>query len=145
MKIKTVFAHCDIPCGIYDPHEAQVAALTVLRMMDLIAESKDPYDIARYAVTKEQHAEKCKHEIRVIWGDYFKDVHLKQYPDLYNLNYRVMQLGSQAKQTKDKKVGKELLETINCIAEIFWETKSIKTKKIKSPYSIEEEIVVPDL
>ena len=30
-------AHCDVPCGIYDPIVAQINALTVVRMMDLMA------------------------------------------------------------------------------------------------------------
>jgi len=71
-------AHCDIPCGIYDPSSAQIAALTVVRMMDLMAdlakgESKNNVDfhnsMDRYITVKEEHAEKAKQEIRIIWGD----------------------------------------------------------------------------
>src|SRR3989338_959812 len=78
-------AHCDIPCGIYDPHHAQVAALTVVRMVNLINELKvssenPPFDerkriisaISRYTKVKEEHAELVKHEVRIIWGDYIK-------------------------------------------------------------------------
>jgi len=82
-------AHCDIPCGIYDPSTAQIAALTVVRMMDLMAEAEakghDNHanfinSMARYIAVKEEHAEKAKHEIRVIWGDYLKHEHLENIP-----------------------------------------------------------------
>ena len=142
---KIVFAHCDIPCGIYDPHEAQVAALTVMRMIDLMDESEDMHDITRYILVKEQHAEKCKHEIRVIFGDYFKDEHIEKHPDLYELNHKVMQLASKVRQGKDRGVAKELLEAVNRIAEIFWESKGVKIKKVNAPYSVQDEIVVPEL
>ncbi|MBI2594377.1 superoxide dismutase, Ni [Candidatus Curtissbacteria bacterium] len=82
---QVVYAHCDVPCGIYDPHEAQMAVHTVLRMtgmiLDLKASSKDPsFDerkriisqIARLTKVKEEHAELVKSEVRIIWGDYFK-------------------------------------------------------------------------
>ena len=140
-----VYAHCDIPCGIYDPNTAQIAALTVIRMMDLLQESKDSHDIIRYVDAKEDHAEKCKHEMRVIYGDYFQKEHFEKYPDLHDLNHQVMQLASKAKQGRDRKVAEELLETINRIAEIFWETKDMKTKRVESPYSVKEEIVLPEL
>ena len=78
-------AHCDIPCGIYDPITAQIAALTVVRMDDLIADLEKAHpekgteyqnSLSRYIAVKEEHAEKVKHEIRVIWGDYIKQQHL---------------------------------------------------------------------
>ena len=140
-----VYAHCDIPCGIYDPHEAQVAVLTVIRMIDLIKETDDSHDIARLTAVKEQHAEKCKHEIRVIWGDYFKEEHFEEYPVLNELTHRIMTLASQAKQGVEREIAEELLVAINEFAEIFWKIKGVETKKVKAPYSPEEEVVYPDL
>jgi nickel superoxide dismutase len=75
-KLEKAYAHCDIPCGIYDPHLAQVSAFTVLRMASLIKQldkNAEDYDhkFSRYVTTKEEHAEQCKHEIRIIYGDYF--------------------------------------------------------------------------
>jgi len=142
---REVYAHCDIPCGIYDPHQAQIAALTVIRMMDLIADTKSEHDIARYIAVKEQHAELCKQEARIIWGDYFKADHTGSHPELNELTHEIMKLASVARQGVDRKDGVKLLEAINKFAEIFWETKGISTKRVKSPYKPEEEIVYPEL
>ena len=148
-------AHCDIPCGIYDPHQAQIGALTVIRMIDLIdhhvneAEKMSRGDfynsVARYIAVKEEHAELTKHEIRVIWGDFVKAAHIEQYPQLHELVHKIMGLGSKARQTIDREAALALLEAVNEFAEIFWQIKGINTKRVKAPYSVTEEIVVPEL
>src|SRR5204863_2324571 len=88
---RDAYAHCDVPCGIYDPHAAQIAALTVVRMCQLAnnlampasgSGDKAAYDtygnsMARYIVTKENHAEICKKEIDILWHDYFRPEHLE--------------------------------------------------------------------
>ncbi|NOY98135.1 MAG: superoxide dismutase, Ni [Chloroflexi bacterium] len=140
-------AHCDVPCGIYDPSTAQIAALTVVRMMDLMAglESEGVAahnSMARYIAVKEEHAEKAKHEIRVIWGDYFKK---DKHPNVDELVHKIMQLGSKARQTADRETGVALVEAINEFAAIFWETKGVATKKAKAPYAPALEMVYPDL
>ena len=147
-------AHCDIPCGIYDPHQSQVAALTVIRMMDLMAELKATHSpesveyqnsIGRYILVKEEHAEMVKREVRVIWGDYIKQEHLDKYPELPGLVHKIMQLGSKARQTTSREMACDLLVAINRFAEIYWETKGIPTKRVKAPYKPGEEIVHPML
>src|SRR3990172_13338107 len=93
---RVAYAHCDIPCGIYDPHHAQIAAHTVIRMIDLIDQiakpgaSAGPKDwdayaskVARHTTVKEQHAELAKHEVRILWGDYFKPEHAQAHPELH--------------------------------------------------------------
>ena len=127
--IQQAKAHCDVPCGIYDPITAQIAALTVVRMIDLIealeGEGKAADNsMSRYVTVKEEHAEKAKHEIRVIWGDYIKPQHVEQYPELHNLTHKIMQLGSKSRQTVDRAAAVEFVETINQFAEIFWATKN---------------------
>ena len=98
-KPKTAYAHCDIPCGIYDPHLAQLAAHTVIMMTQLIEQRKeDAHAVARYAKTKEEHAELCKQEIRIIWGDYFKPEHIQKYPQLHEMTYKIMKAASKARQ-----------------------------------------------
>lgn len=145
-------AHCDIPCGIYDPHLAQVAALTVIRMDDLIADlakaetaDKVVYhnSMSRYIAVKEEHAELCKREVRVIWGDYFKQEHIDKFPELPGLTHKIMQLGSKARQTADREIAMQLLEAVNRFAEIYWETKGIATKRVQAPYKPSEEVVYP--
>ena len=142
---KIVYAHCDIPCGIYDPHAAQMAAHTVIRMVKLLTEAQgDPHKMARLTKVKEEHAELCKHEIRILWGDYFKPEHVEKYPDLHELVWKVMKLGSKARQEVNLQAAEELLETVNKIAEIFWETKGMKTTRIKATfYPTENETVYP--
>jgi nickel superoxide dismutase len=144
-------AHCDIPCGIYDPSTAQIAALTVVRMMDLMADLANGADksnidfhnsMERYITVKEEHAEKAKSEIRVIWGDYFKK---DKHPNVDELVHKIMQLGSKARQTADRETGLALVAAINEFAEIFWGTKDVKIKRAKAPYAPALEMVYPDL
>ena len=142
----TARAHCDIPCGIYDPHSAQVAAQSVLRMAQLIQENKDDHHaLARYVKVKEEHAELCKHEIRIIWGDYVKPEHAEKHPEIHELVWKIMKQASAARQNADVKTAEDLLESINRFAEIFWETKGIPTRRAKAPYPTEGEMVYPEI
>ncbi len=147
-------AHCDVPCGIYDPSTAQIAALTVVRMMDLIADleakggNKDASyrnSMARYIAVKEEHAEKAKHEIRVIWGDYIKAQHIEKHPGVHDLVHKIMQLGSKSRQTAEREAAVQFVEAINQFAEIFWDTKGVTTKRAKAPYAPALEVVYPNL
>jgi nickel superoxide dismutase len=147
-------AHCDVPCGIYDPHQAQIGALTVIRMIDLMTELQQSHDahtlefqnsMARYIMVKEEHAELVKREIRVIFGDYIKQDQLDKFPELPALAHKIYQLGSKARQSADRAVAMDLLNSVNRFAEIFWATKNIPTKKVKAPYKPGEEVVYPVL
>ncbi len=146
LGIEKGYAHCDIPCGIYDPHAAQMSAHTVLRMVNLIQQlDKNAPDyfhkFTRYTMVKEEHAELCKHEIRILWGDYFKEEHVQQFPDLPTLVWKALKLGSQARQNVDENIAKELIEVVMQIAEIFWKTKGKTPKRVPSPYPTGGEIV----
>ena len=154
MGFERARAHCDIPCGIYDPSAAKIAALTVVRMMDLIAdlESKgNPHDAAyhntlgRYVAVKEEHAEKAKHEIRIIWGDYIKQMHMEKHPGVSGVVHNIMMQGSKCRQTTDREAALQLVEAINQFAEIFWDTKGVATKRAKAPYNPPLELVYPVL
>jgi len=147
-------AHCDVPCGIYDPIAAQIDALTVVRMMDLMAAladggEKSRFDfhnsMTRYITVKETHAEKAKHEIRIIWGDFIKDAHVEKYPELPGLVHKIMQLGSKCRQTADRDQGLAFVDAINQFSEIFWSIKEVKTKKANAPYAPSLEMIYPDL
>ncbi len=151
-----VYAHCDIPCGIYDPHEAQIAALTVLRMDQLIGEAVMPptdakpedraayvAKLARYALVKEQHAERVKHEVRVIWGDYITADHLKQVPQLPDLVTKILKQASKARQSTTLADAQELLKQVQEFAELFWQTKGAKTRRQPSLQKSGGELVVP--
>ncbi len=158
---KVAHAHCDIPCGIYDPYHAQLAAHTVLRMDKLIADESakmaaiaNPtteerkefvHKIARYTATKDQHAELAKAEVRIIWGDYFKPEHTEKFPELHSLVWKIMKAGSKGRQETSMAAAEELLENVNKFAEIFWKTKGIETMRVKAPYPTEKELVFPKL
>ena len=123
------YAHCDIPCGIYDPNDAIQAAQTCIRMTELILEKQNDDSlsaknyISRYITVKETHAKKAKDDILIIWTDYFKDNHLEKYPDLHEKVWKACQLGSQVKQNVDMEKAKQFKASLEEIGEIFWETK----------------------
>jgi nickel superoxide dismutase len=147
-------AHCDIPCGIYDPHHALIGALTVIRMIDLMNEMKQAHgadspdyvnNMPRYIMVKEEHAEIVKREVRVIFGDYMKKEQVEAFPELPTLVHKIMQQASKARQSMDRQAAMDLLDKVNRFAEIFWQTKNIPTKRVKAPYKPGEEIVYPVL
>lgn len=151
--IDSVAAHCDIPCKIYDPISAQLAAVSVIRLMDLIAEldAKDALSLAdqaqlsRLVQQKEDHAEKAKHEVRVIWGDYFKQPQFDKYPDTNELVHNIMLAGSACKQHIQRANGEKLLALINDFAAAFWATKDVATYRATCPYPPSETLVYPQL
>ena len=150
---ETVSAHCDIPCGIYDPHAAQIAALTVLRMNQLIAAMEAPNlqdaaarntgfnSMSRYIQVKEEHAEICKKEVDILWHDYFRPEHLEKYPDLHTKVWNANKLASKNKQTVDMQAAQDLLAAVREIAEIFWDTKGVATRVAGSNQTVGGELV----
>ena len=153
---RIAFAHCDIPCGIYDPHEAQLSALTVARMDQLIAELPPPAasakpeeteayqsKLARYTLVKEQHAERCKQELRILWGDYFTADHAKAHPGLHESFFNAMKLASKARQGVVMADAQALLAEVQKIAEIFWQTKGAKTQRVPTMTKVGGEYVLP--
>ena len=154
LKFERARAHCDIPCGIYDPIGAQIAALTVVRMIDLMNDLSSSHNeedeefknsMTRYIMVKEEHAEKVKHEIRVIYGDYIKQQHIDQHPELPGLVHKIYQLGSKSRQTANRDNAVQLVEAVNQFAEIFWATKGIAIKRATAPYKPSLEMVYPNL
>ena len=150
-------AHCDIPCGIYDPHAAQIAALTVIRMVQLIQglakpdanaskEEQDAYanSFGRYVAVKEEHAKIVEHEIIILWTDYFKPEHLQTAPDLHDLVWKTCKLTSTVKQQINMEASQQLLAGVQRIAEIFWQTKGTGTRRQPSLQTAGGEIVYPD-
>ena len=127
---RPVFAHCDIPCGIYDPNSAQLAAKTVFTMVQKINELpkinptvNDRNSFVRMVKVKEEHAELCKREVLILWTDYFKAEHLEKFPDLHDLVWKTAKLCSDNKRAVDEAKAKELIEAVDKIADIFNQTK----------------------
>lgn len=152
-EFDTVSAHCDIPCKIYDPISAQIAALTVIRMVDLIGEIgekaelslNDQAQLARLVAEKEQHAAKVKEEVRIIWGDYFKQPQIEQFPSVHELVHGIMMQASKCKQHIDREAALALLEQVNQFADMFWQSKGMETYRSKAPYLPGEPVVYPKL
>ena len=122
-------AHCDVPCGIYDPHEAEIAAKTVSKMVELMTGLEGSTDQAsrnkfiRCVAVKEQHAEKVKHEVQVIWSDYFKPEHLDAHPDLHDKVWKLLKLAGKNKQNVDAEAAAQLEAAVKEFSDIFWATK----------------------
>lgn len=131
LPLKIVFAHCDAPCGIYDPKPAQIAAATVLKMVEKIKElPSDNLDLnqkanfVRYVWTKEEHARTCKEELLILWTDYFKPEHLARIPNLHEMIWRAAKLCSKNKQEVNLEAAQELVKAVDEIAEIFHSSKA---------------------
>ncbi len=125
-----VFAHCDVPCGIYDPKPAQIAAATVLKMVEkILALPKEmaPSDMnsfVRMVTTKEEHARICKQEILTLWTDFFKPEHLEKFPDLHNKVWNTAKLISENKQHAHLDAAQRLVKAVDEIAEMFEKAKA---------------------
>jgi len=123
-------AHCDIPCGIYDPTPAKIAADTVAKMVEKVnALDKGATDFTtranfvRMIQVKEEHAQICKKELEILWSDYFKPEHLQKYPNLHDTFWKAAKLCSKNKQNVDAAAAAELQATVKEISDIFWATK----------------------
>ena len=118
-------AHCDLPCGVYDPAQARIEAESVKAIQEKYQANEDPVFRTRAILIKEQRADLVKHHLWVLWTDYFKPPHFEKYPQLHTLVNEATKLAgaSGTKGTLEAEVADQLLAKIDEIAEIFWETK----------------------
>jgi nickel superoxide dismutase len=121
----TAYAHCDLPCGIYDPAQARIEAESVKAIEEKYQQNTDPEFRARCLIIKEQRSELVKHHLWVLWTDYFKPPHFEKYPQLHTLFNEATKLAGAAgtKGSSNPSTGDELLGKIEEISKIFWETK----------------------
>ena len=124
LGVTTAAAHCDLPCGVYDPAQARIEAESVHKIMELYADDTDPVFRQRAILIKEERAELVKHHLWVLWTDYFKPEHLDAHPELHDLFWTATKLAGEAKHAVDPTVGQRLLDAIGTIDKIFWETKT---------------------
>jgi nickel superoxide dismutase len=120
-----VHAHCDLPCGVYDPAQARIEAESIKMIIQKVSENDDHDFRTRAILIKEQRAELVKHHLWVLWTDYFKPPHFEKYPELHQLFNEATKLAGAAgaKGTMDAGKAQELLDKIAEIDKIFWETK----------------------
>src|ERR1043165_7721994 len=129
---RVVHAHCDLPCGVYDPAQAKIEAESVKAIQERYAdadskksagETVEDYK-ARCLQIKEERADLVKHHLWVLWTDYFKPEHVEKYPQLHDLFWKATKAAGEAKKSQDPAQGEQLLGLIGEIDKIFWETKA---------------------
>jgi nickel superoxide dismutase len=129
---RVVHAHCDVPCGVYDPAQARIEAESVKAIQERLqdpegkksaTETAEEY-ATRCITIKEERADMVKHHLWVLWTDYFKPEHLEKFPDLHEKFWNATKLAGASKKASDPAQGQSLLEAIDEIGKIFWETKS---------------------
>ena len=127
---KVARAHCDGPCGVYDPASARIAAEAVLSMAKKLVALGDGAGLAtentrsRFIAIKEQQADLVKRELDILWHDYFKPEHTAKYPDLHDTFWQAAKLASKNKTECDPANGEALLATIEKIHNVFWASKN---------------------
>ena len=126
MLVSIAYAHCDLPCGVYDPAQARLEAQSVKACMEKYAASTDADFKARAVAIKEARSNMVKEHLWVLWTDYFKAPHFEKYPELHGLFNSATKLAGAAgtKGTNDVAIADDLLAKIDAIAEIFWATKA---------------------
>src|ERR1700730_5401123 len=112
-------AHCDLPCGVYDPAQARIEAEAIKGIMEKFNESEDDVFKTRAVIIKEQRAELLKHHLWVLWTDYFKPEHLKAYPDLHEIFWKATKAAGEAKKTTEVSFAEDLLSQVQAIDKMF--------------------------
>jgi nickel superoxide dismutase len=121
---RVVHAHCDLPCGVYDPAQARIEAESVKAIQEKYQGNEDAAFRARALDIKEQRAELVKHHLWVLWTDYFKPEHLEKFPQLHQLFWTATKEAGVSKKSEDPAQGQKLLDAIDEIAKVFWDTKA---------------------
>ena len=125
-----VDAHCDVPCGIYDPEQARIEAESCLRIIEKYEASDDPVFRQRCILIKERQADVAKHNLDVLWHDYFKPEHLEQFPDLHDTFWKAAKQASKVKHTVDVEAARELLTLIDRIDEMWKATGGAEKTRV---------------
>lgn len=120
--VKPVYAHCDLPCGVYDPAQAKIEAQSVHQILEKYSSLHDE-DQWRAVIIKEQRLELVKHHLWVLWTDYFKPEHLADHPDLHDLFWRATKQAGAVKKSVDPAESQKLLDLIEEVNNVFQATK----------------------
>jgi nickel superoxide dismutase len=120
---RTVHAHCDLPCGVYDPAQARIEAESVKACQEKYQANPDPVFRERAVTIKEERADLVKHHLWVLWTDYFKPEHLEKFPELHDVFWKATKAAGESKKSEDPAQGQELLDAVGEVDRIFQETK----------------------
>jgi len=128
---RTVHAHCDIPCGVYDPQQARLEAESCYKIIQKFNDSSDELFRQRCTHVKEERAELTKHHIDVMWHDYFKPEHVEKFPDLHDVCWKASKQASQVKRTADIAEAQKLLDLIDRIDHMWRETGGAEATRMQ--------------
>ena len=126
-------AHCDLFCGVYDPAQAKIEAMSCLRTAEKYHASDDEVFRARAIAIKEERAELVKHHLSVLWTDFFGPEHVEQFPNLHDLFWRAIRAASAAKKTMDVEASQTMVDLIDEISDVFWQTEKAKGMGVYPP------------
>ena len=126
-------AHCDLMCGVYDPAQARIEAESVLNACQKYQDSDDPVFRQRCIAIKEERAELVKHHLWVLWTDFFKPHHVDATPGLHGLFWQAAKAAGEAKKSMDVEAAERLIDLIDQIAVVFWNTDEAKTSGLYPP------------
>ncbi|HET8567840.1 MAG TPA: superoxide dismutase, Ni [Candidatus Limnocylindria bacterium] len=127
---RVAYAHCDIPCGIYDPAQARIEAESCYKIIEKYHASSDEVFRARCLVVKEERAELTKHHLDVLWHDYFKPEHAEKFPDMHDTFWKAAKQASKVKQTVELAEAKKLLELIDKIDDAWRKTNGPQNTRV---------------
>lgn len=126
-------AHCDLFCGVYDPAQAKIDAMSVLKTAEKYHGSDDEVFRARCISVKEELAEQVKHHLMVLWADFFTPAHMEEFPQLHDLFWRAIRTAGEAKKSMDPQLGRDLLGLIDEISVVFWSTEKAQGMGVYPP------------
>ena len=132
-QLTVAHAHCDLYCGVYDPAQAKIEAMSVLKIAEKYATSDDEVFKARAIALKEERAEDVKHHLMVLWADFFTAEHREQFPNLDDLFWRAIHQAGEAKKSVDPDDGRKLIALIDEISDVFWQTEKAKGMGVYPP------------
>lgn len=132
-NVTVAHAHCDLYCGVYDPAQAKIEALSCLKTLQKYHDSDDEHFRARCIYVKETRAEEVKHHLMVLWADFFAPDHFAQFPNLHQMFWDAIHGAGDVKKSTDVAVAEKLIEQIDAIADIFWQTEKAKGMGVYPP------------
>ena len=127
------YGHCDLFCGVYDPAQAKIEAMSCLKVAQKYEASDDEVFRARAIAIKEERAELVKHHLSVLWTDFFKPHHVEQFPGLHDLFWRAIKAAGDAKKSMDPAVSQGLIDLIDEISDVFWQTEESAATGVYPP------------
>ena len=129
----TASAHCDLPCGVYDPEQARIEAESCYKIIEKYKASTDELFKTRAIVIKEERAELAKHHIDVLWSDYFKPEHVQKYPEITELCWKAAKQCSTVKQSLDPSEARTLIDMIDRIADVWTKAGGPQATRMPKP------------